>query len=235
CYCPGTLILTPEGEVPVEELKIGDKVVTLSGEARAIEWIGRRGYSGQFVLGRDDILPVCIAAGALDDDIPRRDLWVSPNHALYLEGVLIEAQDLVNGVSIYQAERIEEIEYFHIELDRHDVIVAEGAWAESYISDDNRGLFHNAHEFGVLYPDAVDTPAQYCAPRFDSGIEVERARRKIAHRAGLSCQAEAPPIGTMRGCIDMIYPHRIGGWAQNTDHPDAPVCLDILAGSELVG
>src|SRR5437763_3522099 len=170
CYCRGTLILTEDGEAPVERLRIGDRVMTRSGKAQPIKWIGRRSYSGRFALGQAQILPICITAGALDDGVPRRDLWISPNHALYLEGVLIEAQDLVNGVSIYQAERIEEIEYFHIELDRHDVIVAEGAWAESFISDDNCGLFHNAHEFQVLYPDAVDTPAQYCAPRCDSGI-----------------------------------------------------------------
>jgi hypothetical protein len=78
-------------------------------------------------------------------------------------------------------------------------------------------------------------PAQYCAPRLDSGIEVERARRKIAGRAGLPDQTEAPPIGALRGCIDMIYPHRLGGWAQNVEQPDAPVCLDILAGGQSIG
>src|SRR5205823_4836039 len=134
-------------------LQIGDKVVALSGAARTIEWIGRRGYSGQFVLGRGDILPICITAGALDEGIPRRDLRVSPNHAMYLEGVLIEAKDLVNGVSITQAEAVDSVEYFHLELASHDVIFAEGAAAESFIDDDNRGLFHNAAEYWAAHPD----------------------------------------------------------------------------------
>jgi Hint domain len=235
CYCRGTLIMTEQGEVPVERLRIGDRVMTGSREARPIKWIGRRSYSGRFALGQTQILPICITAGALDDGVPRRDLWISPNHAMHLEGVLIEAKDLVNGVSIYQAETVDQIEYFHIELDSHDLIIAEGAWSESFINDDNRGLFHNAYEYRALYPDMEGMPAQYCAPRLDSGIEVERARRKIAGRAGLPDQTEAPPIGTMRGCIDMIYPHRLGGWAQNVEQPDAPVCLDILAGGQSIG
>ena len=61
--------------------------------------------------------------------------------------MLIEAKDLVNGVSIVQAERVESVEYFHIELDSHDVIIAEGAPSESFIDDDSRGMFHNAHEY----------------------------------------------------------------------------------------
>ena len=131
----------------------------MSGETRPIKWIGRRSYRGRFVMGRKDILPICIKAGALDDNVPRRDLWISPHHAMYLEGVLIEAKDLVNGVSIVQAERVEKVEYFHIELDTHDVIIAEGALSESFIDDDSRGMFHNAHEYRALYPDAATTGA----------------------------------------------------------------------------
>ena len=65
------------------------------------------------------------------------------------EGVLIEARDLVNGVSIVHAER-GEVEYFHVELDSHDVIIAEGAFSETFIDDDSRGMFHNAQEYSAL-------------------------------------------------------------------------------------
>ena len=92
---------------------------------------------------------------------------------MYLDGVLIEARDLINGVSIVQAERVENGQYFHIELDSHDVVIAEGALAESFIDDDGRGLFHNAHEYRALYPDAAKEVVQYCAPRLQDGYGVE--------------------------------------------------------------
>ena len=186
CYCPGTLIKTQRGQKRVEKLKIGDKVMTASGMARRIKWIGRRSYGGRFVMGRKDILPVCIKAGALEDDVPKRDLWISPNHAMYLDGLLIEAKDLINGVSIAQAEWVEKVEYFHIELDTHDVIVAEGALSESFIDDDDRFMFQNAHEYRAIYPDAAAGPAQYCAPRVEDGYEVEAVRRRLALRAGFA-------------------------------------------------
>ena len=132
-------------------------------------------------MGRKDILPICIRAGALDDNVPRRDLWISPHHAMYLDGTLIEAKDLVNGVSIVQAEHVEKVEYFHIELERHDVIIAEGALSESFIDDDSRGMFHNAHEYRAMYPqDAATAIARYCAPRLDEGYELEALRGRIA-------------------------------------------------------
>jgi Hint domain len=186
CYCPGTLIKTPRGETAVEKLKIGDKVMTMSGAARPIKWIGRRSYRGRFLRGRKEILPVCIKAGALADNVPRRDLWISPHHAMYLDGVLIEARDLINSVSIVQAAHVEHVEYFHIELDTHDVISAEGALAESFIDDDSRGMFHNAHEYGALYADEIQEPVRYCAPRLDEGYEVEAVRVRLAQRAGLA-------------------------------------------------
>jgi hypothetical protein len=240
CYCPGTLIGTPCGQKKVEKLKIGDKVMTASGEARRIKWIGRRSYSGRFVMGRKDILPICIKVGALEDNVPKRDLWISPNHAIYfknkhLDGVLIEAKDLVNGMSIVQAESVESIEYFHVELDTHDVLIAEGALAESYIDDDNRLLFHNAREYRENYSDQVIGPAQYYAPRYDSGYGLEAVRQRIALRAGLVASDEATPIGTLRGFVDRIAGECVSGWAQNLDHPEAPVCLDIFAGGLLIG
>ena len=234
CYRRGTLIATEAGEVPVESLAIGDSVLTASGALRPIKWIGRRSYGGRFILGRKDILPICLTAGSLADGVPRRDLWISPHHAMALDGVLIEAKDLVNGVSIVQAEDVEEVEYFHVELDSHDVILAEGAPSETFVDDDSRLMFHNAHEYAALYPEETRRAARYCAPRLDSGDEVETVRRKIAERAGLPLTLHVN-IGTLRGHVDVRSPGSIEGWAQNTDHPEAPVCLDILAGGLLIG
>jgi hypothetical protein len=227
CYCPGTLIETARGEVRVETLAIGGEVMTASGVVRPIKWIGRRSYGGRFVMGRKDILPVCIKAGALDENLPKRDLWISPHHAMYLDGVLIEAKDLINGASIVQAEHAESVEYFHIELETHDVIIAEGALAESFIDDDSRGMFHNAHDYDTLYADAAPAAAHYCAPRLNEGYEVEAVRQRLALRAGLSHADEA--TGTLRGYVDEVSAKRIAGWAQSAEHPDVPVCLDIIA------
>jgi autotransporter passenger strand-loop-strand repeat protein len=239
CYCRGALIRTNRGQTRVERLKIGDLVKTASGAARPIKWIGRRSYSARFTLGQKQILPVCIRAGALADNVPRRDLWISPQHAMYLDGVLIEAKDLINGVSIVQVERLDKVEYFHIELDTHDVIIAEGAPSETFIDDDSRRMFHNAHEYHAMYPDyaraAPAVAARYCAPRVEDGYEVEAVRRRIAQRAGLWRRDEGPRIGPLRGYVDLVSPQRIAGWAQNADHPEAPVCLDVFVGGQLIG
>jgi type VI protein secretion system component Hcp len=234
CYCPDTLILTDRGDVAVETLSIGDHVMTMSGAARPIRWIGRRSYSGRFAVGQKDILPICIKAGAIDDNVPRRDLWISPHHAMYLNGVLIEARNLVNGASIVQAKSIDKVEYFHIELETHDVIIAEGALSESFINDDSRNMFHNAHEYATLYPDGLDGAAHYCAPRLDCGYEIEAARHRIAVRAGLT-RADARTAGPLRGHVDIVSMNCIAGWAQAMDYPEAPVCLDIYAGGRLIG
>jgi len=235
CYCRGTLIRTAGGDRKVEELSIGDEVWTASSALRPIKWIGRRSYAGRFVMGRKDILPVCFKAGALADNVPARDLWISPHHAMFLDGVLIEARDLINGVSIVQAAQVDQVEYFHVELDTHDVIIAEGALSESFIDDDSRGMFHNAHEHDMLYPEQRAAPARYCAPRLDEGYEVEAVRQRLALRAGLLRPADAPRVGALRGYIDRVGAAGIAGWAQNIEAPDAPVCLDILAHGKLVG
>ena len=231
CYCPGTLIRTDRGDVAVERLAIGDRVITLNGTAQPIKWIGRRAFAGRFIEGRRDILPVCIRAGALGSDLPRRDLWISPLHAMYLNDVLVPASALVNDVSITQEVAVDRVEYVHIELDRHGVIWAEGAASETFVDDFSRAMFHNSHEFAALYPDEAAVPASYCAPRVESGERLAAIRRVIDMRAGI----ELPGAGEeLKGRVDELDGLTLVGWAQNPERPEAPVCLDVFVNGAAV-
>jgi len=231
CYARGTLILTEGGEVAVERLRIGDRLVTLSGEARPLRWIGRRAYSARLACGDPDILPVVIRRGALGQQIPRRDLFVSPLHALYVDQVLVPAVLLVNGRSILQPQAEEDIEYFHLELASHDIILAEGAPAESFIDDGSRAMFQNAADYRLLYPDAVCGPARFCAPRLEEGEAVERIRQELLARA--DADAPAPLPLPLKGCLDEVGADRIRGWAY--DDAGAPVTLSFLDGDVVIG
>ena len=134
CFLKGTRIWTPDGESRVEDLRINDLVVTASGEAKPIQWAWQRRFerqSGQ--EWAEGIVPVRVARSALGPNTPHRDLYLSRYHCLYLDGVLIPAVDLINGSTIARVDDIHlrEIEYFHIKLDRHSVIYAEGAACET--------------------------------------------------------------------------------------------------------
>ncbi len=179
CYGRGTRIRTPSGEVAIEALAIGDAVSTGSGAVAAVRWIGRRSYAGRFLAGRRTVAPVRIAAGALGQGVPFRDLVVSPEHAMLIDEALVPAIHLVNGRTIRQDTGLSRIDYLHVELDRHDTIWAEGAASETYVEDDNRQRFDNAAEYHRLYPDASPQPAAYCAPRLIQGEALEAIRHRI--------------------------------------------------------
>lgn len=141
CFCRGTRIVTERGEVPVEELAVGDRVVTMSGAAKPIVWIG---YGRDLVTRRNSLArPIIVRAGAFADGVPKRDLFVTHGHAFHFNGVLVPIEHLVNHRSILWDERARAVEYYHIELEDHDVIFAEGAPAETYYDAGNRALFHN--------------------------------------------------------------------------------------------
>lgn len=184
CFCRGTLIRTDTGEVPVEALAIGDRVITLSGAARPVKWIGRRAYDPRFAAGNRNVLPIRIEADALADGVPSRDLWVSPQHALCLGRVLVPAQLLINDATITQPVGVDRLEYFHLDLGTHDVIVAEGAAAESYVDCDNRGTFHNEREFARLYRGQTTPRWEFCARRMsEASPELAAIRYGVLARA----------------------------------------------------
>ncbi len=150
CYCRGTLILTETGELPIEELTIGQRVVTLSGEARPIKWIWHRSYDGRLIAGENSLLPVRFADGALADSIPTGDLLISPEHHLYVDECFTQVRYLINGATITSLESINDLEYYDIELETHDVILAQGTPSETFVG--NRAKFTNASEYYSFYP-----------------------------------------------------------------------------------
>jgi hypothetical protein len=134
CFLRGTAILTSSGETAVEELRIGDLVETVSGKAQPIRWIGRQVFRRNGRSWPNNLVPIRVARGAIDEHTPHRDLYLAPMHGLFLDGLLISVKELVNGHSIAPAPPTgqEEIEYFHILLERHEVVLAEGAPAETF-------------------------------------------------------------------------------------------------------
>jgi fibronectin-binding autotransporter adhesin len=162
CFATGTRIATVRGEIAVEELRIGDRVRTLTGDAPII-WIGRRTIDCTRHPDPRSVLPVRIAANAFGKDLPQCDLYLSPDHALFIDGALIPAKHLVNGDTIVQVPT-DAITYFHIELPQHDVILAEGLPVESYLS--------------VVATDS-HREAFACAPLIVTGPTLEVARRRL--------------------------------------------------------
>lgn len=146
CFAEGTLVLTPAGEVPVETLRAGDLVVVPLGTPRVqpLRWVGHRRVEVAGARDRRMVAPVLVRAGALAPGVPIRDMRVSPEHAFLLEGRLVPARLLVDGASIIQQSWTRAVTYWHLELEQHGILVADGALAESYFDDGNRTFFENA-------------------------------------------------------------------------------------------
>ena len=228
CYVAGTLIRTPRGEKRVETLKPGDKVHTTSGSAR-VRWVGRRAYDGRFLKGNHLALPVTIRAGALDENVPARDLTVSPGHGIWLDGALVPAWRLVNGVSVTQAEVVESVEYFNIELEDHALLFAHGAKVESFLDDGVfRNQFHNVSEYWQLYPDAPLCRDVMPLPRLESGFALAERIARVNRRAGILPTGMAP--GALGGYVDILGADGwVYGWAQDASATETPVILRLLA------
>ena len=152
CFMAGTMIRTPEGEASIETLKRGDLVLTVDGAAKPVSWVGRQTISVRFADPTRSF-PIRIKAGALADNVPSRDLLVSPDHALLIDGVLVHAGALVNELSITREAQVpDSFVYYHVELDDHSLILAENVPAETFVDNVERLHFDNWGEHEALYP-----------------------------------------------------------------------------------
>jgi hypothetical protein len=143
CFAAGTRLATPDGDAAVEDLRPGDRVLTHTGAVKPIIWVGRRHIDLNGHPDPETSRPIRIAACAFAEGIPSRDLFLSPDHAVFIDGILIPIKLLENGSTIRQASP-NAVTYVHVELADHGIVLAESLAAESYLDTGNRGMFDNA-------------------------------------------------------------------------------------------
>jgi hypothetical protein len=174
CFLRGAAILTADGHRRIEELAVGDMLPTVFGGLCPIQWIGHYRFkrSDPTKAWVKDILPVRIARSALARDVPRTDLFVTKPHAVLVDDVLVPVCNLINGttITVYDASRLDELEFLHIKLEHHDVIWAEGTPCETLLDVDENAV--NFAEYLRTYgePMSKNTP---CVPRLGFGPRVE--------------------------------------------------------------
>jgi hypothetical protein len=180
CFLRGTKIQTVPGERNVEDLAIGDLLPTVFGGIRPIQWIGRYRYkkSNPSKPWAKYARPVQIVRSALAPNVPHTDLYVTPGHSLFIDGVLVPVGRLINGttIALYGAVEYDDLEYFHIKLETHDVIHAEGAWCETLLKvDESASNFADyLRKYGT--PEMEELP---CAPLLQGRNEIRSRLRHV--------------------------------------------------------
>ncbi len=186
CYVAGTRLLTPDGERAIETLRPGDLVLTASGAVRPVRWVGRRAIDCAAHPEPARVHPVRVAVGAFGPGLPDAELWLSPGHAVRVEGGLVPVELLVNGATI-AAVPVARVTYHHVELDAHDLLLAHGLAAESYLDVGNRHAFEGEGAL-LLHPDlsaaaALASERARCLPLLGWGEAVVAARASLLARA----------------------------------------------------
>ena len=193
CYVAGTRILTVTGEQRIETLAPGDLILAHTGDeltARPVRWLGRRRIDLTAHPRPETAAPIRIRRGAIANNTPHSDLLVSPDHAIFIDGKLICARQLINGTTIWQEKGLTSVEYFHLELDMHSIVLAEGLTSESYLNTTGtRRFFGNANEPVALHPeltDGTDYPSREagsCKPFVWDEENVRPVWQRLAERA----------------------------------------------------
>ncbi|MDJ0628936.1 MAG: Hint domain-containing protein [Rhodobacter sp.] len=181
CFTAGTHIATPDGPQAVETLVPGDRVMTADGRETAVRWLGEQRVDTRLTHPAK-VNPICIAAGALADGVPSRDLWLSADHAVCIDGLLINAGALVNSTTIYQVAQmpLNGFTYYHVETDAHELLLAENTPAESFIDYAGRDGFINGEE----HPGTASIPEMGLHRISSARLVPDALRSRLHARAG---------------------------------------------------
>lgn len=184
CFVSGTRIATPDGLRRVETLKTGDHVRVRDGGAGQIEWVGHRHVDCRHHPKPENVRPFRIAAHAFRRGIPNRDLWLSPDHAVFVDDVLIPVKYLDNGTTIRQI-KVREATYHHFELRDHAIVQAEGLTVETLLPGSDKTGFATDGNVVQLYPNFAtrNWDAMGCAPLVVTGYRFEAVLRRLDRRA----------------------------------------------------
>lgn len=202
-------LATETGNLAIDACQPGDRLVVASGGVRIVKWVGRRKIDGR--RDREPVGPIRVGENAFGDGVPCRDLGLRPEHSIAIEGALVPVSRLVNGVSIAQIET-DTIEYWHVELDQHEVVLAEGLAAESYLDRGDRAAFDNGAAFIEAFPDLP--PKRWdetCLPIVKYGPLIAEAKARLIARLlaqGYAIDHEADVF--VRADERRIEPMRLG-------------------------
>jgi Hint domain len=208
CFLSGTKILTAGGERNIEDLAVGDLLPTMFGGLRPVQWIGRYRYtkSEPSKPWAESARPVRIARSALASNVPHADLYVTAAHGVLIDGVLVPAELLVNGTTITRHEpKGDEMEFFHIKLESHDVVYAEGVPAETLL--DVSESFANFADYHRRYgmPTRQETPCVPVIPVHGGRVELmSRARSALSPWIDLRDPAEVVRDRLEEGAYSLV-------------------------------
>jgi hypothetical protein len=187
CVAEGTLIATPVGETPVEELQPGDLIKTASGISM-VQWVGKQSFRCDRHPRHDDVIPIAVAVNAFGRGQPHSKLRLSAGHAVAVscfDEILVPISGLVNGATI-KREPVSSVTYWHVELDRHDLLIANGLTVESYLDVGNRAGFHEGLGVSPIRPELTADQSRgdgSCRPRILSETIHNALRSRLRARA----------------------------------------------------
>ena len=202
CFTPGTLISTVTGQRPVQDLQVGDLVVTADNGLQAVRWIGRKHLTGARLFAFPELRPIKILAGSLGNDLPERDMWVSPQHRMLLNEpvlntrfgepeMLTPAKGMCNANGVFVDRTCVRIDYIHILFEQHEIIFANGVKTESFHPGDRsvKGLTHTARqELFEIFPELKANPKMF-GPSVRPTLSVSEMQMFVQAKTG-----HQPPV-----------------------------------------